>query len=446
MADTSFTEIKDAIEGQNRAFEEFKHANDLRLKELEKKDVADPLLQEKLDKINKDLDQMSALTDSFAELEMRMNQAETFGGPVVRGDQLSDEEKADLLYEHIKSDAIASGMTPKINGVDVKQYRGYIDAFERYVRKGANAIGGDEYKALTVGGDPEGGYTVPPDMTGRMVRRLFETSPIRGIASVQSINSDRLEGLVDNDDATLGGWVGEVGARTETATPTFDKYEIPVHEQFANPAASQRILDDSAINIESWLGGKIADKLSRAENTAFVTGDGSAKPRGFASYTTAATADGSRAWGVLEHVLTGTSGGFGTAPNGSDKLLVLLGQFKDHFLNNFRWAMKRATLASVRQLVDGAGAYIWLPSMTATEPSSLLGYPVSRFEDMAAIGADSLSIAGGDFTGYQIVDRIGVRTLRDPYTNKPYVHFYTTKRVGGDVIDFEAIKFLKFGA
>jgi len=297
---------------------------------------------------------------------------------------------------------------------------------------------------MSVGSDPDGGYLVTPDTGGSIVTKVYESSPIRQIAAVQLISTDALEGINDLNEANAG-WVAEQAARTATTSPQVGKWRIPVHEMYAMPEATQQLLDDSMVDIEAWLAGKVADKLARLEATAFVSGNGVGQPRGFLDYTTAATADATRAWGVLEHLATDTSASFGTDPNGSDKLIELVHKLKEAYRNDARWVMNRAVLGATRRLKDTDGGYIWLPSMEAGQPSSLLGYPVTEAEDMPAIAANSLSIAFGNFRlGYQIVDRQGIRSLRDPFTNKPFVRFYTTRRVGGAVQNFEALKLLKF--
>lgn len=411
------TELKAAIEEQNRAFAEFKQANDARLADLAAKGVADPLLTEKVERISTVLTEADAkLAAHMAGLEAKVNRT-LVGGGAGEGQSLSDDQ------------------------------REYKRALALYLRKGVESGLSDlQLKALSVGTDSAGGYVVAPDTAGRIVKRVYESSPVEQIASVQPISTDALEGLYDIDQAG-GGWVAETGARSETTTPSLRKWRIPVHECYAMPAATQQFLDDANIDVETWLADKVADKLSRLAATGFVTGAGVSSPRGFASYTTAATADSSRAWGAPEHVATGTSGGWGTAPNGSDKLIDLVSKLNPVYLPNARWAMNRTTMASARTLKANS-QYIWLPAMTERPESTLLGYPISLLEDMATYSTgDALAVAFGDFkAGYQIVKRFGIRVLRDPFTSKPYVLFYTTMRVGGDVVDFNALKFLKFGS
>lgn len=442
--ETTLEDAKKAIETLNRSFEEFKRTNDERLKQISEKGSADPALQVKLDKIEKDIAASAEVTDRFAELEARVNRLGLSGG----GDPDDPKSQAATLRafnRELRSDAQFRGV-PMPKEVGIEEYRAYTSNFDRYLRRGISGSDVDA-KALMIGGDPDGGYLAPPDMSGRIVTRVYETSPIEQIASVQNIGSDKLEGLRDIDEASGGGWVSETGGRSATTNPKFGQWAIEAHEQYENPGATQKMIDDASIDVEAWLAAKVADKMVRRRNTAFVTGDGVGKPRGFASYTTAATADASRAWGVLEHVKTGTSGAFGADPAGANILIDLAHTPKVHFRQNARWVMARLTLAAVRKLKDTNGTYIWLPTMQAGQPSQLLGYPTTEAEDMPAIAADSLSIAFGDFkAGYQVVNRVGIRVLRDPFTNKPYVQFYTTMRVGGDVIDFEAIKFLKFSA
>jgi len=215
---------------------------------------------------------------------------------------------------------------------------------------------------------------------------------------------------------------------------------------YAQPKVTQKLIDDAATDVEAWLAGKVADKFARVEGAAFWTGDGVGKPRGLAAYTTAATADGSRAWGTFEHVITGANGDFHTTK--ADPLQDLLGAFKDQYLQNASFAMRREVRTKIRKLKEATSdRYLWEPSLQAGQPDRLLGYPTRIDQYIPAITTGSLSLAFGDFReAYTIVDRIGVRTLRDPYTAKPYIRFYSTKRTGGGAINFEAVKFLKFSA
>jgi len=425
-------DIKDVIEGLGRTFEEFKTKNDERLAQIEKDGKADPLLE---DQVNK----MSTRMGELEDVKSRLEQAETtlarkhLGGG---GDTDKMEEKA---RQFAAMTAKNRGVQPQEN-FSAKDLQEYRSAFLQMMRKG-DLVSLDAQKALSVGSDPDGGYVVEPDTSGRIVQKIFETSPMRQVASIQTIGTDALEGLYDLDEATAG-WVGETDARPETDTPKLAKWRIPVHEMYAEPPATQKILDDGMIDLEAWLTGKVSDKFARKENAAFVNGDGVNKPRGFLTY-----GDGTTIPGTIERFSTGVSGGFAVDGSGGDVLLDTIYGLKQNYRSGSRWFMPRSATAEVRKIKDSDGMYLWQPGIAAGQPASLLGFSVLEFEDMPDIAADSLSIAFGDMgQAYQIVDRMGIRVLRDPYTNKPYIKFYTTKRVGGDVLNFEALKIVQFSS
>lgn len=429
-------EIKRIIEEQGRAWEEFKTTHEQQIAEL-KKGRNDPLVEEKLTKLSARLDELQAQKD---ELEKKFNRP-----ALVETDESRAEAKALRRFNlELKAAALVNGRQVPAD-IGLEQYRGYKNAFESFMRKGDRQLDDAERKALSVGVDSDGGYLVPADMSGRIVQKLYDLSPIRQIANVQAIGSDRLEGIEDTGEADAG-WVGETGTRSDTTTPTVGKYEIPAHEMYAQPKATQKLLDDAAVDVDSWLSGKVSDKLARVEGAGFVNGNGVAKPRGFASYPTAATADASRAWGTLEHVKSGANGAF-AATNPGDVLFELESAFKPGYLAGATWVTRRSVLVLIRKFKDGQGQYLWQPGLQAGKPAQLIGYPITMAEDMPAIATGSLSLSLGNFTiGYQIVDRLGIRVLRDPYTDKPYVKFYTTKRTGGAVVNFESIKFIQFSA
>jgi len=272
---------------------------------------------------------------------------------------------------------------------------------------------------------------------------------MRQYADVVTIGTDRLELPKDINTGTSGGWVGEVESRAATATPEVGIQEIPVHEQYAMPQVTQKLLDDAQFPVESWLANKIADIMVRTENDTFIDGNGVMKPRGFTDYSSAAvtTEDDSRSWGVLQYHFTGSSGGFLSAASGAaDCFIELEGKLKSAYRSGAVWAMNRFTKASIRTLRDENGNYYLIPDLSGKGNDTLIGYPVAEFDDMEDIGADAYAVAFGNFrVAYQIVDRQGIRVLRDPYTNKPYIRYYTTRRVGGDVVGFDALKLLKFG-
>jgi HK97 family phage major capsid protein len=322
-------------------------------------------------------------------------------------------------------------------------------AFGEWLRKGndraASALEVHQ-KAMSVGSDPDGGFFVPDDMSGRIVKKLFDTTPMRSIASVQTISTDQLTGPVDRDQVT-SGWVGETSSRSETNTPQVGEWRIPTHEQYAEPRQTQKFLDDAAIDAGAWLEAKIAEYLNRQENDAFFNGTGVTKPRGLCTYTTAATADASRTWGQIEHIATANNGDF-PASTPADKLFDVIYALKAGYRSGAKWIMPKAVLGKIRKFKETTtNAYLWQPGLQEGQPSLILGYPLIESEDMPALATDSLSVAFGNFkAAYQVVDRQGIRVLRDPYTAKPYVKFYATKRVGGAVIDFDAVKFIKFGS
>jgi HK97 family phage major capsid protein len=421
-----------AVDSLNRAFDEFKKANDARLAEIEKKGASDPVLDAKLAKIEADMQKAQAIADEAALASKRANRIVT-------------DEKGDKIDLDVKAQEWASMLAKRrgetIPAFDRAGMDAYKGAFDRFLRKGEEVMGIEERKALSVGSDPDGGYVVNPDLSGRIVQKVFETSPMRAFASVQVISSDALEGLFDLNEAS-SGWVGETDSRAETNTPELGKWRIPAHELYAKPKATQKLLDDASINMEAWLAAKVSEKFARDEANAFVVGNGVNKPRGFLTY-----ADGTTLPGTIERFDTGVNGAFAAAPNGGDVLINALYGLKAQYRANATWFMNRATLTLTRKLKDSDGAYLWSPGIAAGQPATLLGYPVASFEDMPDPATDSLSIAVGDMReAYQIVDRLGIRTLRDPYSSKPYVEFYTTKRVGGDVVNFEAIKLIEFTA
>lgn len=393
-------EVKQVLEAQAQAWEQFKSANEARLKAIEDNRPSSEY-DAKLAKINADLEKLSESQKAIAAAQTRSEQS---------SESVSDEHRK---------------------------------AFRQFMRKG-DAAGLEGIKGARVSDDTTGGYLVPAAVVGPIVQRIFDSSPVRQVARVQSITGNAIEGAVDYGQLSVS-WLDEVTASSDPTTPSLKKYRIEVNNQRSSPRISPVLLEDAAVDIESWIGEKIARDFALSENTAFVAGSGVAQPRGFTTYTTAATADSSRTWGQLEHVATGTSGGFGSNANGVDKMTDLAYKVKAGYRANASWMMSKATLASARQLKTSNGDYIWQPNAQAGTPASLLGYPVIEAEDMPTIAANSLSIAFGDFrAGYMIVDRVGLSVLRDPYSNNPYVTFHAVRRVGGGVVDFDAIKFLKF--
>ncbi len=314
-------------------------------------------------------------------------------------------------------------------------------AFNAYLRSGDDdGLRGLEVesKAMSSAINSDGGYLVDPVTSETIASVLNSTASIRSIASVVHVEATSYDVLVDETDIGAG-WATETGATSETSTPQIDRISIPLHELSAMPKASQRLLDDSAFDIETWLAGRIADKFARAEADAFINGDGLDKPTGILNKTI--VDDAVWTWGNLGYVPTGTAGGIGNGDAIVDLVYALGAQYRA----NASFVMNSKTAGVVRKLKDLDGRFLWSDGLAAGEPARLMGYPVVVAEDMPDPAADSHSIAFGDFrAGYTVAERPDLRILRDPFSAKPNVLFYATKRVGGDVSDFAAIKLLKF--
>jgi len=430
-------EVKNLIEKQGQAWEEFKKTNDELIKaKADGKAVGE--LEAKLTKISTDMDQIAELKSQIEEVMTKLQRP---GAGTKADDEIAAEVKG--FNAMVRADYQSKGKSMPAE-LDAAQYAQYKNAFFKLAAGVTiDSLNADERKSLIAGSDPDGGYMLPQSTVGRMVSKIFEQSTMRQLANVQVISTDKLEGIVDNNEADAG-WISELGTRSDTSTPQIGKYEIQAHEMYAMPKISQKLIDDAAMDVEGWLAGKIADKFARVEGTAFTTGTGVGQPRGLFNYTTAATADDTRAWGTFEHVVTGASADFTTTK--ADPLLDLIGAFKDQYLQNASFLMRREVRTKIRKLKGATSdLYLWEPGLAAGTPDRLMGYPVKIDQYVPALAANSLSLALGDFReAYTIVDRIGVRTLRDPFTAKPYIVFYSTKRTGGGAVNFEAVKFLKF--
>lgn len=434
-------DIAQTLEDQGKAFEAFKSANNaLIAAKAEGKAVGD--LTAQVEKLSAELDKLDDMKAAIDDIMKKANRPQN---------DVEAKSAADLA-EETKSFNIALRADFQLKGkahpgdLSVEAYTQYKSAFFKLaIGATLESLTADERKAMSAGSDPDGGYLLPHATAGRMLGKIYEQSTMRQLAEVQTISSNDIEGILDNDEASAG-WVSELGARPETVTPTVGKWRIEAHEMYAMPKASQRILDDAATNVESWLAGKIADKFARVEGAAFWTGDGVGKPKGLAAYATAATGDDTRAWGTFEHVKTGANGDFHTTKG--DPLQDLIGAFKDQYLQNASFVMRREVRTKIRKMKEATSdRYLWEPSLQAGQPDRLLGYPTRIDQYMPALGTGSLSLAFGDFKqAYLIVDRMGIRTLRDPYTAKPWVLFYSTKRTGGGAQNTEAVKFINFSA
>jgi HK97 family phage major capsid protein len=380
-------EIEKKFEELGKAFEDFKKLNDDRIK----KNTSD--LVEKTEKANAEI----------TRLQEEIKAMQTAAARTQHGGSQGDEK-----------------------GQRDEKAAKYKEAFAKWAKGQINDV---ELKAMSVDSDEDGGFLVTPEVSSEIVKKVFESSPMRQVASVQSISTDSLEILEDLDEVA-SGWVTETQARAATNTSKIKKIAIPVHELHASPTITQKLLDDANLNVEAWLQEKVASKFARDEATAFISGDGVGKPKGILTYS---AGDG---FGLLEQVNSGHA-----SQITADGLISLQAALFEAYQGNASWMMKRATVAEVRKLKDSQNRYLWEPSLVPGTPDMLLGKAIYQAADMEATGANKLAVAYGDFrAGYQIVDRVGIRVLRDPYTAKPYVLFYTTKRVGGAVKNFQAIK------
>lgn len=405
-------ETKEMLDQIASTFEEFKKANDERWESLKKSGRADVLLEEKVDKMSLALNKMN---DKLSQIELR--QTRPGQSSITDADKIKAEHKL---------------------------------AFYDWVRHGNDAGLRDlEQKALNITTGGDGGYLVPEVTDPNVAALYLKLSPMRQIANVINVSTSDYRVIV-NTRGTGSGWVGEADARTETGTPTLAEVQAVMGEVYANAFATQSLLDDAFFNAEQFLTNDINEHFAKAEGTAFVTGDGTKKPKGFMNYTLSSSVDGSRTFGQLQYVATGTNGAFKTVSasvSPLDDLITLLYSLKPQHRANAVFVANALTIAAIRKFKANDGTYAWVESNVAGTPPTLLGYPVVEMPDMPDIGSGAAVLAVGDFrSGYTIVDRVGIRTLRDPFTNKPYVGFYATKRVGGMVVNSDAIKVLKLSA
>jgi len=316
--------------------------------------------------------------------------------------------------------------------------------FNKFLQKGDDVdLKAFEEKALSTATGGDGGYAVPTVVDSEIERQLKDLSPMRSIVKVKTIETSDYKRLVKTTGAG-SGWVGEVGARANTTTPKLEEVAIVPGEIFANAAATQRSLDDMTFDGEAWLMEEVAEEFAAQEGSAIVNGNGVDKPKGFLAYTTDQNVDGARAFGTIQALKTGVAGGFAAAEP-ENILIDLVHSLKARYRQGARFVLNSSTIATVRKMKDGDGNFIWRAGLAEGRPDTILGYGVVEAEDMPDIAANSLSIAFGNFErAYTLVERMGTRVLRDPYTNKPYVNFYATRRVGGALVNDEPLKLLQF--
>lgn len=400
-------EIRELIEQQGKAFEEFRKSNDARLAAIEK-DESRSELEEKTDRINDELGRLSAAVDELAKKANRP------GAPGAEGDEA-------LQAEH-KS------------------------AWLKWVRKGDDAGLADiESKAMNVGTPADGGYAVPIQQDRDIMRLLTDLSPMRQVCRVMSVGTEDYRKLV-NLGGTASGWVGETDARPATAGPTLAQLKPSFGELYANPEVTQKALDDIFFDVEGELSQDISESFAVLEGKAFLSGTGTNQPVGLLTAKTSADADSARAFGTVQHIATGVADNF-PAKDPADILIDLIYSMKAGYRTGAQFMVNSMTLATMRKWKDGQGNYIWQPAMQNGQPGSIFGYGYVTNEDMPSAGAGAIPVVFGNFQqAYVIFDRVGIRSLRDPYTNKPFVGFYTTKRVGSMIANTQAVKFLKCAA
>ncbi|WP_099866060.1 phage major capsid protein [Pararhizobium haloflavum] len=389
-------DIKALLGDLNKDFETFKATMSEKDREMAKK-FDDVVTTEKLERVN----------SSVSELQAAVDQA----------------------------NAQLAAMSVGAGGEHAVKDKEYTEAFRAHFSKG------EVQAALNKGADDEGGYLAPVEWDRTITDALVEVSPMRQIAQIQNISTAGFKKLFNNRGMG-SGWVGETAARPQTNTPDFSSLTFTPGEIYANPAATQQMLDDAEVNLEAWMAGEVETEFSYQEGLAFVAGDGVNKPRGFLTYVDAGASDGHHPWGNIPTIDAAAA-----AAIDPDELFDMIYSLPGEYTSAARFVMNRTSQGTVRKLKDGQGNYLWQPSFAAGQPATLAAYPITEMPAMPDVAAGAIPIAFGDFRrGYLIVDRVGVRVLRDPYTNKPYVHFYTTKRVGGGVQDPTVMRLLKMAA
>jgi len=366
--------------------------------------------------------------DASFDIVARQDQADA-AITTLRGDVDEVKSRLDKVARAASRPAMGAGTTS-----DTTEVKSFV---EGYLRRGRET----EIKSISGTGPADGGFAVPRQIDGVSAAVLTSISPIRAIAQVVQTGTAGYRKLVSTS-GTASGWVSEVALRPETATPKFAEIAPPSGDLYANPAASQAMLDDAAFDLETWLANEIALEFARAEGTAFVRGTGTNQPEGFLTAPKATALDGVRAFGTVQYIGSGNATGLGTAPD--TKLIDIIHALKSGHRQGAVFVMNSSTLAAVRKLKTTDGAFLWQPGLVEGQPDRLLGYPVIEAEDMPDIAAGAYPIAFGNFRhGYLIAEHSATRVLRDPFTNKPFVHFYATKRMGGKVLDSNAIKLLR---
>ncbi|WP_265494612.1 phage major capsid protein [Providencia heimbachae] len=377
------------------------------------------------EKNNKRIDAIEAEKGKLSE------QVDTLNGKLSDLDELKTNLEAEL----------ASVKRPD-GSTGTKEVSEHKAAFEQFVRKGKeDGLADLERKAMQVGSDPDGGFAVPEELDRNIISMLRDEVVMRQECNVVTVGTTNFKRLI-NQGGTNSGWVGEVDKRPETKTSKLASIEPVWGEIYGNPAATQTMLDDAFFNVEQFITGELSTEFAEQEEAAYTNGDGVKKPKGLLAYGSDDQADKDRDWGKLQHLLLKKP-----TEVTADEIMKLIYTMRKVYRSGAKFMMNNNTLFQVRTLKDAQGNYLWQPGLQLGQPSALLGYGIAENEQFSDVAADAAPIAFGNFKRcYTILDRIGVRMLRDPYTNKPFVHFYTTKRVGSMMVDSNAVKLLKAAA
>lgn len=367
------------------------------------------------------LSKLDGLVHRVDDLQLKLNRSRAMGN--------ADQQRAaHASLDESERKALAAGVRAFLSGDQDATYKHLLEG-----------------KAMSAGNDPSGGYLVVPELSPQVERVMLETSPLLDEIRVIDLGAtDEWEEIIDNEEAQAI-WAAETEQRSDTQSPGVKKFTAPTHEIYAQPKVTQKLIDSTSFDVVAWLGEKIGEKFGNSFGAAVVGGNGIGKPFGFLSSPTASAGDATRPWGKLQHIPTGASAGFASS-NPTDVFDDTVATLKTQYRKGAKWAMSRTAAAAIGKMKDSTGQRLWQPSMVAGQPPMLLGYPVIEDDNMPAISADSTSIAFGNFKrGYVMTRRLGIRFLTDPYTAKPFVRLYAYQRVGGGVLNTEAIKLIKFG-
>lgn len=393
--------LEELFKKMQEEFGSFKIENDRRLKQIESKGFADPLTE---DKINKHSEAVTKLQKQIDEMQAKLSR------PGVS--EVTEEKEDARQHKKLFRDYVTKGKTDGLPELQLKTLRVSVDA--------------------------DGGYAVPDELDRTIGDMERQGAPMEAEVNAVTAGGEGYSKLF-RDGMAGSGWVGEEDARPATASPTLASFTPSYGELYAMPEATQKILDDSFFDVEGWLGGEVAEKFAQDLDLAIISGNGTNKPKGILAYTLATTTDATRAYGTIQRVQSGTAGDFD-----ADDLLDLVAALRPGYRTGAKFLMELGTITKIRKFKDTTGNYIWAPGYGVANPQSVFGYPIIDDPNMPVVAASANAIIFGNFKrAYRLINIKGIRVLRDPYTNKPLVRFYTTKRVGGGVEDTRALKVLQ---